>query len=38
MAMSNSPTRGHPKFPQARRLDYDNSVLMTMRAAASLSR
>lgn len=38
MARSNSPTRGHPKFPQARQLDYDDSGLLTMRAAASLSR
>ena len=38
MAMSNSPTRGHPKFPQAGRPDYDDSGVMAMRAAASLSR
>lgn len=37
MASSNSPTRGHPKFPQAARSDYDGSVLIAMRAAASLS-
>ena len=37
MASSNSPTRGHPKVPQAARLDYDGSVLIAMRAAASLS-
>jgi uncharacterized protein (TIGR02391 family) len=34
MATSNSPTRGHPKFPQARRPDYDGSGLMARRAAA----
>ena len=38
MAMSNSPTRGHPKFAQAGRPDYDDSGVMAMRAAASLSR
>ena len=38
MAMSNSPTRGHPKFPQAGRPDYDDTGVMAMRAAASLSR
>lgn len=38
MATSNSPTRGHPKFPQARRPDYDGSGLMARRAAASLRR
>ena len=38
MATSNSPTRGHPKFPQAGRPDYDDSGEMAMRAAASLSR
>ena len=38
MAMSNSPTRGHPKFPQAGRPDYDDSGVIAMRAAASLSR
>lgn len=37
MARSNSPTRGHPKFPQAAQSDYDCSTLMAMRAAASLS-
>ena len=37
MARSNSPARGHPKFPQAARLDYDGSAFMAMRAAASLS-
>ena len=37
-AMSNSPTRGHPKFPQAGRPDYDDTGVMAMRAAASLSR
>ena len=37
MASSNSPTRGHPKFPQAARSDYDGSALIAMRAAASLS-
>ena len=37
MAISNSPTRGHPKFPQAARSDYDGSALIAMRAAASLS-
>jgi len=36
-ATSNSPARGHPKFPQAARSDYDASALMAMRAAASLS-
>jgi hypothetical protein len=38
MATSNSPTCGHPKFPQARRLDYEVSGLMAMRVAASLRR
>ena len=38
MATSNSPTCGHPKFPQARRADYDDSGLMAIRAAASLRR
>ena len=38
MVTSNSPTCGHPKFPQARRADYDGSGLMAMRAAASLRR
>ncbi len=38
MATSNSPTCGHPKFPQARRLDYEGSGVMARRAAASLSR
>ncbi|MFZ5529189.1 MAG: hypothetical protein ACOZE7_21280 [Pseudomonadota bacterium] len=38
MATSNSPTCGHPKFPQARRLDYAGSGVMARRAAASLSR
>ena len=38
MARSNSPTRGHPKFPQAGRSDYDDSGLMAMREAASLRR
>ncbi len=37
MASPNSPTRGHPKFPQAAPSDYDVSGLMTKRAAASLS-
>ena len=37
MASSNSPTRGHPKFPQAARSDYDGSALIAIRAAASLS-
>jgi len=37
MASSNSPTRGHPKFPQAARSDYDASAWMAKRAAASLS-
>jgi hypothetical protein len=37
MASPNSPTRGHPKFPQAARSDYDASAWMTKRAAASLS-
>ena len=36
MARSNSPTLGHPKFPQAGRPDYDDSGVMAMRAAASL--
>ena len=38
MARSNSPTLGHPKFPQAGRPDYDDSGVMAMRAAASLRR
>ena len=38
MATANSPTCGHPKFPQARRLDYEVSGLMAMRVAASLRR
>jgi hypothetical protein len=38
MATSNFPTCGHPKFPQARRLDYEGSGVMARRAAASLSR
>jgi hypothetical protein len=38
MATANSPTRGHPKFPQAGRPDYDGTGVMAMRAAASLSR
>ena len=38
MASPNSPTCGHPKFPRQDRLDYDDSVPMAMRAAASLSR
>ena len=37
MASPNSPTRGHPKLPQAARSDYDASAWMTKRAAASLS-
>jgi hypothetical protein len=37
MATSNSPTRGHPKFPQAAQPDYDVSGWMAKRAAASLS-
>ena len=37
MAISNSPTCGHPKFPQARHLDYDDSCVAIMRAAASFS-
>ncbi len=37
MASPNSPTRGHPKFPQAAPSDYDVSGLTTKRAAASLS-
>ena len=37
MASPNSPTRGHPKFPQAAPLDYDVSGWITKRAAASLS-
>lgn len=37
MASPNSPTRGHPKFPQAAQLDYDVSGRMAKRAAASLS-
>ncbi len=38
MARSNSPTLGHPKFPQAGRSDYDDSGVTAMRAAASLRR
>jgi hypothetical protein len=38
MASSISPTRGHPKLPQAGRPDYDDTGVMAMRAAASLSR
>ena len=38
MARSNSPTLGHPKFPQAGPPDYDDSGPTAMRAAASLSR
>ncbi|SEA43495.1 hypothetical protein SAMN05421875_1131, partial [Acidovorax soli] len=30
MARSNSPTLGHPKFPQAGRPDYDDSGVMAM--------
>lgn len=37
MASANSPVCGHPKLPQARTLDYDGSVLMASRLAASLS-
>ena len=37
MATSNSPARGHPKFPQAGRPDYDDSGVLVIRAAASLS-
>jgi hypothetical protein len=37
MATSNSPTHGHPKFPQAAPSDYDPSAWMAKRAAASLS-
>jgi len=37
MASPNSPTRGHPKFPQAAQSDYDVSGWMANRAAASLS-
>ena len=37
MASPNSPTRGHPKFPQAALPDYDPSAWMAKRAAASLS-
>lgn len=37
MASPNSPTRGHPKFPQAAPSDYDVSGWITKRAAASLS-
>jgi hypothetical protein len=37
MASPNSPTRGHPKFPQAAQPNYDVSGLMAKRAAASLS-
>jgi len=38
MAMSNSPTLGHPKFPQAGQADYDDSGVMAMRVAASFMR
>lgn len=38
MARSNSPTFGHPKFPQAGPPDYDDSGATAMRAAASLRR
>jgi hypothetical protein len=38
MATSNSPTCGHPKFPQAERWDYAGSELIAKRAAASLRR
>lgn len=38
MARSNSPTLGHPKFPQAGPSDYDDSGLTAMRAAASFRR
>lgn len=38
MARSNSPTLGHPKFPQAGPPDYDDSGATAMRAAASLRR
>lgn len=38
MATANSPTCGHPKFPQARWLDYEVSGLMAIRVAASLRR
>jgi len=38
MALSNSTTRGHPKFPQAGRLDYGDTGVMAMCAAASLRR
>ncbi len=37
MASPNSPTRGHPKFPQAAHPDYDVCGWMAKRAAASLS-
>ncbi len=37
MASPNSPTRGHPKFPQAALPDYGPSAWMAKRAAASLS-
>ena len=37
MASPNSPTRGHPKFPQAAQPDYDASAWTAKRAAASLS-
>jgi len=37
MASPNSPTHGHPKFPQAAPSDYDPSAWMAKRAAASLS-
>lgn len=37
MAMSNSPTCGHFKFPQAAQVDYAGSWPWMMRAAASLS-
>jgi hypothetical protein len=36
MATSNSPTRGHPKFPQATHSDNDPSAWMAKRAAALL--
>ena len=38
MARSNSPTLGHPKFPQAGRSDYDYVGVMAMREAASFRR
>jgi hypothetical protein len=37
MASPNSPTRGHPKLPQAAHSDYDPSAWIAKRAAASLS-